>query len=149
MAGILHGGSCHIFHHNHSHGGDLLNHQRMRSSGDDEVKVLQIDDIMTTQSECKSENINVQAAFLHVLGDFLQSIGVIVAAIIIKIYVRLSKIGNLCIFSTFLDILAARSESCGPINHVFVLNHCDVHDRKNLQKVSKNFTRGGSEPCLA
>lgn len=66
-----------------------MNHQRMRSSGDDEVKVLQIDDIMTTQSECKSENINVQAAFLHVLGDFLQSIGVIVAAIIIKIYVRL------------------------------------------------------------
>lgn len=89
MAGILHGGSCHIFHHNHSHGSDLLIHQRVRSSGDDEMKTLQIDDsnIMTTQSECKSENINVQAAFLHVLGDFIQSIGVIVTAVIIKLYV--------------------------------------------------------------
>lgn len=91
MAFILHGGSCHISHHNHSHhhDSDLLNHQQARSSGDDEMKVLQIDDngIMTTQSECKSENINVQAAFLHVLGDFIQSIGVIVAAVIIKIFV--------------------------------------------------------------
>jgi zinc transporter 2 len=90
MAGVLHGGSCHSFHHNHSHGSDLLNHQHSRSSGDDETKVLQIDDndIMTTQSQRKSaENINVQAAFLHVLGDFLQSIGVIIAAVIIKIYV--------------------------------------------------------------
>lgn len=86
MAAVLHGGSSHIFHHNHSHGNNLLIHQQVRSSGDDEMKV-QIDGIMTTQSECKSENINVQAAFLHVLGDFIQSIGVIIAAVIIKFYV--------------------------------------------------------------
>lgn len=51
---------------------------------------LQINDsssLTTTQSECKSENINVEAAFLHVLGDFIQSIGVIIAAVIIKLYV--------------------------------------------------------------
>lgn len=92
MALVLHGGSCHS-HHNHSHGGDLLNHQhkQLRSGGDDEAKELHIEDesIGKTQSGCKSnENINVQAAFLHVLGDFLQSIGVIVAAVIIRIYVR-------------------------------------------------------------
>lgn len=89
MAGILHGGFCHSFNHNHSHGNDLLIHGQTRSSGCDEIKTLQIDDsnFMTTQSDCKSENINVQAAFLHVLGDFIQSIGVIVAAIVIKIYV--------------------------------------------------------------
>lgn len=80
MAMVLHGSSCH--HHNHSH-----EHGRYRrSSGDDEMKVLQIDDNdKTIQSE--AENINVQAAFLHVLGDFLQSVGVILAAVIIKIYV--------------------------------------------------------------
>lgn len=91
MAGVLHGGSCHSHHHNHSHGGDLLNHQQTRLVGDDEAKELHIEDgsIAKAQSGCKSnENINVQAAFLHVLGDFLQSIGVIVAAVIIKIYVR-------------------------------------------------------------
>jgi Co/Zn/Cd efflux system component len=60
----------------------------MKSSGDDEMKALQINDsFKTTQSQCKSENINLEAAFLHVLGDFIQSIGVIIAAVIIKIYV--------------------------------------------------------------
>jgi solute carrier family 30 (zinc transporter), member 2 len=80
MAMVLHGSSCH--HHNHSHHG----HGHGRSSGDDEMKVLQIDDNdKTIQSE--AENINIEAALLHVLGDFLQSIGVILAAVIIKIYV--------------------------------------------------------------
>lgn len=93
MASILHGGSCHVFHHNHSHGSDSLKRQALGSSG--EIKEeLQTDDncsLMTTQSECKSENINVEAAFLHVLGDFIQSIGVIIAAVIIKLYVSRGK----------------------------------------------------------
>lgn len=29
------------------------------------------------------ENINVRAAFIHVVGDFLQSVGVFVAALVI------------------------------------------------------------------
>lgn len=33
------------------------------------------------------KNINIQAAVIHVLGDFIQSVGVFVAAIVIKIYV--------------------------------------------------------------
>jgi Co/Zn/Cd efflux system component len=83
MAGILHGG------HNHSHDSDLLIHQKSRSVGGDEMKAQQIEhnSSVTTQSQCKSENINVQAASLHILGDFLQSIGVIVAAVVIKLYV--------------------------------------------------------------
>lgn len=95
MATVLHGRSCH--HHNHSHeqhnvnGGGPDSKWRGRSSGDDEMKAsaeLQIDvddKDKTIQSEV--ENINVRAARLHVLGDFLQSVGVIVAAVIIKIYV--------------------------------------------------------------
>lgn len=35
----------------------------------------------------KQGNINVRAAVIHVLGDFIQSIGVLVAAIIIKLNV--------------------------------------------------------------
>lgn len=84
MAATLHGSSC----HNHSHGSDILNHQEKKLSGGDGVKELPIDDdFKTTQSECKSGNINVQAASLHVLGDFIQSVGVIIAAIVIKLYV--------------------------------------------------------------
>lgn len=94
MAVVLHGRSCH--HHNHSHGQHNVKPRR-RASGDDEMKapaeLLQIDvddKDKTIQSEV--ENINVQAARLHVLGDFLQSVGVIVAAVIIKIYVSLSNV---------------------------------------------------------
>jgi Co/Zn/Cd efflux system component len=35
----------------------------------------------------QSKNINVQAAIIHVIGDFVQSVGVLVAAILIKIKV--------------------------------------------------------------
>lgn len=35
----------------------------------------------------KQGNINVRAAFIHVLGDLFQSIGVLVAAIIVKLRV--------------------------------------------------------------
>lgn len=38
-----------------------------------------------------SKNINIQAAVIHVLGDFIQSIGVFVSAIIIKYYVSLRR----------------------------------------------------------
>lgn len=34
------------------------------------------------------QNINVRAAFIHVIGDIIQSFGVLVAAVIIKIKVR-------------------------------------------------------------
>ena len=35
-----------------------------------------------------SENINVRAAFIHVIGDLIQSIGVVIAGYIIWIWVR-------------------------------------------------------------
>ena len=43
-----------------------------------------VDDVMTmTTSTAESNNINVKAAFIHVVGDLLQSFGVLVAAYII------------------------------------------------------------------
>lgn len=31
-------------------------------------------------------NINVKSAFIHILGDFIQSVGVLLAALLIKFY---------------------------------------------------------------
>ena len=42
-----------------------------------------------SSSESYNENFNIRAAFLHVVGDIIQSIGVVVAAIIIFINVRM------------------------------------------------------------
>lgn len=40
------------------------------------------------------KNINVRAAFIHVIGDIIQSLGVLIAAIIIKL--KVSKFINNC-----------------------------------------------------
>lgn len=92
MAWILHGGfSCHSGHHNHSHSvGSTSDHKAAK-----DFLIEDESDKKTAmpKSRCKSTepNINVQAAFLHVLGDFIQSIGIVVAAIIIKIIVSFAN----------------------------------------------------------
>ncbi|CAG9855260.1 unnamed protein product [Phyllotreta striolata] len=45
-----------------------------------------------------SENINVRAAFIHVVGDFLQSFGVFVAAIVIYFKSNLMIVDPICTF---------------------------------------------------
>ena len=99
------------------------------------MKKHPIDDngsLMTTQSECKSENINVQAAFLHVLGDFIQSIGVIIAAVIIKFYVsyRWIAIQRFMFFINFA--FSASSKSRWSAHHVFILHHRRVHNFEDI-----------------
>ncbi|CDW52302.1 zinc transporter 2 [Trichuris trichiura] len=49
-------------------------------------------------------NINVRAAFIHVLGDFIQSVGVLVAALII--FFHLQIIDPICTFIFSLLVLA-------------------------------------------
>ena len=61
--GHSHGGG-----HGHSHGGG---HGHSHGGGDE-------------------QNINVRAAFIHVLGDLIQSLGVLIAAFIIKFNVSLA-----------------------------------------------------------
>lgn len=43
-----------------------------------------------------TENINIRAAAAHVLGDLLQSIGVLFAAVIIKIYPDFKEADPIC-----------------------------------------------------
>lgn len=105
MAIVLHGGSCSSFNHNHSHGNVKCNHSKdvelpglleinstsqresfdFNNNEDDHEVIFQ----RNKHQGSKEKNLNVEAALLHVLGDFLQSIGVVVAAIIIKINVSL------------------------------------------------------------
>ena len=56
-----HGNAGHAKEHSHSH-----SHSLSRSTGGEK------------------QNINVRAAFIHVLGDLVQSVGVLIAAYIIK-----------------------------------------------------------------
>ena len=52
------------------------------------------------------ENINVKAAFIHVVGDFLQSLGVFTAALIIYFKPEYSIIDPICTFVFSILVLA-------------------------------------------
>jgi len=70
--------------HGHSHGEAQYHHRDSESNlshgGDDK------------------ENINVKAAFIHVIGDFLQSIGVFIAALVIYFKPEYAIIDPICTF---------------------------------------------------
>ena len=62
--GVVLSGKCGILlHHNHSHGGSSHSHAGSSDLPDD---------------------MNVRAAMIHVLGDLIQSIGVLIAAFVVK-----------------------------------------------------------------
>lgn len=85
---ILHAKLTETMNHRNSFDGIAdrhFNKHRHRHSQDDVKSDCEISDEHT--SEFSKKNINIQAAVIHVLGDFIQSIGVFVAAIVIKIYV--------------------------------------------------------------
>ncbi|KAK0098277.1 hypothetical protein PV326_009912 [Microctonus aethiopoides] len=68
-----------LHQHGHSHGGASHGHSHGHSHG-------------------KDENINVRAAYIHVIGDFIQSIGVLVAALIIYFKPTWSIVDPICTF---------------------------------------------------
>ena len=49
----------------------------------------------TSHKDGSEENINVRAAFIHVIGDLIQSIGVVIAGYII--WFKVKKCGNIFI----------------------------------------------------
>jgi len=121
---ILHAEVCgkSLPHHGHSHeGGHGHSHSSNRNHSrdenhDDTDTIINADplvaDIVTGQDRehvlraKSSKNINVRAAIIHVIGDFVQSIGVLCAAILIhfKVYFKITK--RKLIISFFLIILA-------------------------------------------
>ncbi|CAG2116337.1 unnamed protein product [Medioppia subpectinata] len=77
--GHSHGGGGGSHSHNHSD-----NHNHSHNSGDVEKQ--------------KATNINVRAAFIHVLGDFFQSLGVLVAALVIYFLPDWGIVDPICTF---------------------------------------------------
>ncbi|XP_069361585.1 proton-coupled zinc antiporter SLC30A2 isoform X4 [Maniola hyperantus] len=83
--------------HGHTHGGTnpvLNNKQKERGDSDAESSSSH----QHEHEHQQTENINVRAAFIHVLGDFLQSFGVLVAAIVIYFKPEWSLVDPICTF---------------------------------------------------
>ena len=84
--------------HDHSHdigGGHSHDHSHSNglSSSHDKESSLSTKRISRSTSllDAEKQNINVRAAFIHVLGDIVQSVGVLIAAYIIKFKVIYCK----------------------------------------------------------
>ncbi|XP_041974775.1 zinc transporter 2-like isoform X2 [Aricia agestis] len=79
--------------HGHSHGSSnpVLNNKKEHGELDTESS-------SSHQHEQHRENINVRAAFIHVLGDFLQSFGVFIAAIVIYYKPDWNLVDPICTF---------------------------------------------------
>ena len=55
--------------------------------------------------DTRSKNINIRAAFIHVIGDLVQSIGVLIAAIIIKLKPEWKIADPICTFVFSMIVL--------------------------------------------
>lgn len=117
--GHSHGG------HFHSHGGHTHSHNHSRRSEVDEDQShdrektvasssKQLDIEATTkrphqhaksQSGRGKSNINVRAAFIHVVGDFLQSVGVLIAALVIHYRPDYAIVDPICTFLFSIIVL--------------------------------------------
>ncbi|XP_018912388.1 proton-coupled zinc antiporter SLC30A2 isoform X2 [Bemisia tabaci] len=72
-----------LHQHGHSHGG-----KTHTSTGDSEEE----------SHHSHRDNINVRAAFIHVIGDFIQSFGVLLAALVIYFKPEWSLVDPICTF---------------------------------------------------
>ncbi|XP_076175084.1 proton-coupled zinc antiporter SLC30A2 isoform X2 [Ptiloglossa arizonensis] len=77
-----------LHQHGHSHG-----HMSHKSHHSGETAGIDKEDLVHD-----GKNINVRAAFIHVLGDFIQSIGVFVAALIVYFKPSWSIVDPICTF---------------------------------------------------
>ncbi|GBP73701.1 Zinc transporter 2 [Eumeta japonica] len=108
-----HGGACSMDHHAHSHGHTHAheeNNTRLKffnetqmpranggvSNGDYILKDMGEGEMNRNKPQARGRNINLRAAAVHVLGDLIQSTGVLIASIIIKIYPQAKIVDPLC-----------------------------------------------------
>ena len=81
-----------------SHSNNNLNNSEIYSANQSDQVQIAIENCTEPeilQSNDDSSNINLRAAAIHVIGDFIQSVGVLVAALIIYFKVYLTYYGYL------------------------------------------------------
>ncbi|XP_068715820.1 proton-coupled zinc antiporter SLC30A2-like isoform X2 [Montipora foliosa] len=71
--------------HHHSHGsGGGKSHSHHGHRKDSALSSKRVSRSRSLRNGSEKQNINVRAAFIHVLGDIVQSVGVLIAAYVIK-----------------------------------------------------------------
>lgn len=116
-----HGHGHHHHHHNHNHEEGcerepidtiaasippLANGKTNQSSLDGSINIKKKSSTHNHEKQGRGRsNINVRAAFIHVIGDFLQSLGVLIAALIIHFEPTYSIVDPICTFIFSIIVL--------------------------------------------
>ena len=118
---------CTVLGHGHSHGGGHGHAHR-----GDKGRGHSRQERTHNQVKPDNRNINVRAAFIHTIGDLIQSLGVLVAAYLIKFQVSLSwwLASVTCLWSVWCPIMSLvgshsflNKTVCVP---VFIMNWCSL-----------------------
>jgi zinc transporter 2 len=95
-------GHSHGAHHGHSHKGYSGVNDADETHSEDDSASLETDNGQQ-RSKADSRNVNVRAAYIHVLGDLVQSIGVCIAAVVVWVKPEWTLADPICTF--FFSIL--------------------------------------------
>jgi zinc transporter 2 len=114
--GHSHGGHgySHDSHSNHAHSSYGATTDASKERGEEEETVLSIPETKEPSVHAHAhnkQNINVRAAFIHVIGDFLQSLGVMIAAFVVYFKARECLSSLACFIGSQLSF-SARMEDC-------------------------------------
>ena len=103
-SGVPHSHGLHSHGHDHEHEHEH-EHEHQRDSSDEEIALHDED-----EHEHKNTNVNLRASFIHVLGDALQNVGVLIAGVIIFLFPRFSIADPICtyIFSIIVGLTTIR-----------------------------------------
>lgn len=96
--------------HNHNEDNDVHEINIVEHKKEDNLKhrsmSIKLDKDLHPHQKPKEENINIRAAYLHALGDFVQSIGVMIAGAIIWIKPELYIVDPICTIAFSAMVLA-------------------------------------------
>ena len=103
-SGVPHSHGLHSHGHDHDHEHEH-EHEHQRDSSDEEIALHDED-----EHEHKNTNVNLRASFIHILGDALQNVGVLIAGVIIFLFPRFSIADPICtyIFSIIVGLTTIR-----------------------------------------
>ncbi|CAG5026507.1 unnamed protein product [Parnassius apollo] len=130
LALVLHGCASGIAHH-HSHGGAACAHTHAPESRSPRVGFrlfrrtankhpnglvngdYSLKDMASAEADVitsRTRNINLRAALIHVIGDLIQSCGVLLASVLIKFYPEAKVVDPICtfVFSVLVLLTSAR-----------------------------------------
>jgi len=92
-SGVAHSHGLHKCDHEHDHEHEHDHKHEHEHSSDEEIRLHTED-----EHEEKNTNVNLRASFIHILGDAIQNIGVLIAGIIIYFFPKYSIADPICTY---------------------------------------------------